>query len=117
MRPAEKAERAEPNALRITMQYHSRNGMVYELEKAGVTLDVHVAPDQTGDALAAAGQWRVGAQSSRHTDAVVITERAATRAEALRRVGETWTACAGARNLPIFDWSAVEKVLLSVRAL
>lgn len=117
MRPAGKSERAEPNALRITMQYHSRNGMVYELERAGVTLDVHVAPDQAGESFDAVSQWRVGAQASRDQDAVVITERAATRAEALRRVGETWTACAHTRNLPIFDWSAVEKVLLAVRAL
>ena len=117
MRPAEKSERAEPNALRITMQYHRRNGTVYELEKAGLTLDVHVAQDQTGESLDAVGHWLVGAQSSRGQDAVVITERAATRTEALRRVGQTWTACARERNLPFFDWSAVEKVLLSVRAL
>jgi hypothetical protein len=117
MRPAAKTERAEPNALRITMQYHSRKGMVYELEKAGITLDVHVAPEQTGESFDATGQWLVGAQSSRDGDAVVITERAATRMEALRRVGQTWTACARERNLPLFDWSAVEKALLSVRAL
>jgi hypothetical protein len=117
MRAAEKSERAEPNALRITMQYHSRKGTVYELEKAGLTLDVHVAPDQTGESLNVPDQWLVGAQSSRATDAVVIAERAGTRTEALRRVGQTWTACARERNLPLFDWSAVEKVLLSVRAL
>ncbi len=117
MRPAEKSERAEPNALRITMQYHSGKGMVYELEKAGLTLDVRVALDQTGESFDVAAQWLVGAQSSRDLDAVVITERAATRMEALRLVGQTWTACARERNLPLFDWSAVEKVLLSVRAL
>jgi hypothetical protein len=118
MRSAEKSQRAEPNALRITMQYHSRNGMVYELERAGFTLDLHVAPDQPpGESFDAASQWRVGAQSSRAPDALVITERAATRTEALRRVGETWAACAQANSLPQFDWIAVEKVLLSVRAL
>ena len=84
MRPAEKPERAEPNALRITMQYHSRKGMVYELEKAGLTLDVHVAPEQTGESFDATGQWLVGAQSSRDRNAVVITERAATRMEQCR---------------------------------
>lgn len=117
MKPAEKSQRPEPNGLRITMQYHSRTGMVYELEKAGLTLDVHVTPEQTGQALAASDQWLVGAQSSRAPDAVVIAERAATRIEALRRVGATWSACAHARNLPIFDWNAVEKVLQSVRAI
>jgi hypothetical protein len=117
MRPVEKSDRADPNALRITMQYHHRKGMVYELENAGLTLDVHVAPDQTGESFDSASHWLVGAQSSRAQDAVVITERAATRTEALRLVGQTWTACARERNLPLFDWSAVEKVLLSVRAL
>lgn len=104
-------------ALRITMQYRSRNGNVYELERAGVTLNVHVVPGEPGDSVDATGQWLVEAQSSRAQDAVVITERAATRAEALRLVGQTWTACAHSRNLPAFDWSAVEKVLLSVRAI
>jgi len=101
------------------MQYHRRNGTVYELERAGVTLDVHVSPDQDPASTSAAdsGKWMVGAQSSREQDAVVITERAATRAEALRLVGETWTACALSRNLPQVDWSSVEKVLLAVRAL
>jgi len=117
MRPAEKSDRAEPNALRITMQYHNRTGMVYELENAGLALDVHVTPDQTGEASDAAGQWIVGAQSSRDQNAVIIKERAPTRTEALRRVGQTWTACARERNLPLLDWSAVERVLLSVRAL
>jgi hypothetical protein len=99
------------------MQYHSRNAMVYELETAGVMLDVHVSSEPSGASVDAAGQWLVGAQSSRDRDAVVISERAATRAEALRLVGQTWTACASSRNLPTFDWTAVEKVLLSVRAI
>src|SRR5688572_21141946 len=93
MPPIGESKPADTNALRITMQYHDRKGMVYELEMAGMALEVHVTPDRTG-ALDVAGQWMVGAQSSRDQDAVVITERAPTRMEALRRVGQTWTACA-----------------------
>jgi hypothetical protein len=102
------------DGLRITMQYRSKHGNVYELEKAGSTLAVHVLPcAPAGDS----GDWLVEAQSSRAEDAVVIAERGATRAAALREVGRKWTESAQTRNLPLFDWNAVETVLHTVRAL
>ena len=104
--------------LRVTMQYRSGNGKVYELENAGLMLNVHVSPFAPADAPAdASSEWLVEAHSSRAADAVVIAERAATRAEALREVGRRWAASADANKLPSFDWNAVESVLQSVRAL
>ena len=118
--------RREPPAkagLRITMQYRRGNGKVYELENAGVILDVHVSPGTPGESLTADGavpesdHWLVEAQSSRAEGAIVVAERGATRAEALRGVGRKWSASAASSMLPVIDWSAVESVLESVRAI
>jgi hypothetical protein len=100
------------DALKITMQYRTKHRMVYELQLAGVALDVHVwqrtaeAP-QTG--------WRVEAHNGRDADAVVIAKFGSTPTEALLEVGRAWGASDGA--LPRYDWPAVVALLTSVRAL
>jgi hypothetical protein len=102
-------------AYKITMQYRSGNALVYELESAtGVALDVHVSSGATPER---ADAWHVAAHSSRRADPIVISESAATRAEALRKVANGWTAQASELGLTTFDWDAVTKLLLSVRAI
>ncbi len=88
--------------------------MVYEIDSSGASLDVRVSsqPGAPGER-----DWHVAAQSGRDADAVVITESAPTKAEALRKVGEAWAERASDLGLPAFDWSAVATALLAVRGI
>jgi hypothetical protein len=102
--------------LRIATQYRdrARRSSIYELENAGASLDIHVSPRKTAED---AGDWLVEAHNSHAADAVVISEWGQTRAEALQAVGQAWTKAAWSRNLAPFDWEAVAKLLLGVRAI
>ncbi len=99
---------------KVTMQYRSGAGKVFELESAGNILDVHVSPRQAPEN---AGEWLVAAQDRRGGDAVVISEWGATRGEALDKVSRAWIAQMSERNLTAFDWVAVTSTLVAVRAI
>jgi hypothetical protein len=99
---------------KVTMQYRSGAGKVFELESAGKTLDVHVTP---GAAPECPGEWLVAAHDRRGGGAVVISEWGATRSEALDKVSRAWVAQMSERNLTAFDWAAVTTTLLAIRAI
>ena len=97
------------------MQYRHGAGKVFELESAGKMLDVHVTP-RHGEG--SAGEWRVAAHDRRGGDATaVIAEWGATRGEALEKVSRAWGEQMIERNLTPFDWTAVTKTLLAIRAI
>ena len=106
---------ATPEPLcKVTMQYRSGAGKVFELESAGHLLDVRVTPrEATGTASA----WDVAAQDRRSAGAVVISECGATRGEALEKVSRTWVEQMTERNLTPFDWPAVTRTLQAIRAI
>ncbi|MEP7051732.1 MAG: hypothetical protein ABJB12_15320 [Pseudomonadota bacterium] len=99
---------------KVTMQYRSGAGKVFELESAGKLLDVHVIPRQGTDT---AGEWRVTAQDRRGGDATVITEWGATKGEALEKVSRAWAEQMLERKLNDFDWVAVTQTLQAIRAI
>ena len=99
---------------KVTMQYRSGAGKVFELESAGKMLDVHVTPREIpGNAR----EWLVSAHDRRSGDAVVIAESGATRGEALDKVSRTWVAQMSEHNLTAFDWAAVTSTLQAIRAI
>lgn len=98
---------------KVTMQYRSLTGFVYELETAGVPLELRISRDQP---FVKVGAWHVTAHRGRKTEAVV-TESAATGTEALQRIEHAWLAKTSELNLPVFDWSAVATALQTVRAI
>jgi len=105
---------AKPEPLcKVTMQYRSGAGKVFELESAGQMLDVHVTPRET-DSVA---KWQVAAHDRRSVGAVVISESGATRGEALEKVSRTWIEQMTERNLTPFDWIAVTSTLQAIRAI
>jgi hypothetical protein len=99
---------------KVTMQYRSGAGKVFELESAGKMLDVRVTPRDTPES---AGEWRVAVQDRRGGDAVVIAEWGATRSEALDKVSRTWVEQMTEQKLNAFDWAAVTNTLLAIRAI
>lgn len=101
------------DALRITAQFRTREGMAYELRDKGARLTVLISES---DKDAKGEPWRVEAFSSlAPTSAVART--ASTRREALQRTGAEWVVDAPSRGLPSFDWEAVARALAVVRAI
>lgn len=96
------------DALRITDQFRTRQGMAYELRQSGARLTVLINEQEGG--------WCVEASSVQYPGEE-ISRVASTRAEALRRTGVQWTEDSAARGLPSFDWSAVAVALTAVRAI
>jgi hypothetical protein len=101
------------DALRITDQFRTRQGMAYELRERGSRLTLLIAERATPEA---GTEWLVEASSVQFPGAAV-THAASTRAEALRRTGVQWGEDCAARGLPSFDWDAVARVLTAVRAI
>jgi hypothetical protein len=109
-----KAEPKDRDALRITDQFRSARGMVYDLRCHDSRLSVCIAPRANAHDP---GEWRVEAWTGHLADAVVVTEWGATKAVTLSAVGHFWVEHALERALPAFDWDAVAKALIAVRAL
>ena len=107
-------EEKDNDAPKITNQCRVKNGMSYDIKADGVRLTLLFSPrSNDGDE----NEWHVEARASRSPEAVVVGEWGPTRIEALRAVGRSWTSKSPTHNLAMFDWEAVAKVLLAVRAL
>ena len=102
------------DSLRITDQFRGKRGMVYELRCKGVRLTLRISARANDEEL---GEYCVEASSGTTPDEVVLTEWATTRADALFAVGKSWSEQAFTRGLPAFDWDAVTKALVDVRAV
>lgn len=100
-------------ALRITNQFRSRSGFVYDLRCAGVMLVLSIMPKEKPEDP---GAWSVEARvGSRGT--APITAWGPTKRDALRDVGVAWGAQASMLGLPALDWEAIATVLSEVRAV
>lgn len=101
--------------LRILDQRRIRDALEYHLAYEGARLVVHVAPmrDGTSDG------WRVGAsvRSALGEEAVHADEIGSSRAEAFHALAAAWKKNERTHGLAMFDWDAVETLLVSVRAL
>jgi hypothetical protein len=105
----------DEKAVRITDQFRSGDAMVYDLRGTAGRLTLRVT-GRGGDE-GPPTEWRIEASTSTSPDAVVVAERGATRAEALRAVGRSWDEKRVARNLPSFDWESVARAMAAVRAI
>jgi hypothetical protein len=116
---ADKKDKKDPITTKITQQFRERHNMTYELQCAGTPLVLRMYPSDGDIVDAPAGtpeEWRVEARRTDAPDAVVATASAATRAEALRKVGE-WCRENHASGLSSLDWDAVVRALTLVKAL
>ena len=103
------------NALKITDQFRSKDGITYDMKCEESRMSILVTQRS---AAADEGEWRVQARSSGAlAPSVVFTEWGATRLDALLAVGRAWTSGLALSGLPTFDWDAVAKVLGAVRAV
>jgi hypothetical protein len=103
------------DSIRITQQLRSRDAMVYDLRGTAGRLTLRITGRGGDDGPPT--EWCIEAATSSSPDAVVVAERAATRAEALRAVGRSWIEKRVANNLPSFDWESVARAMTAVRAI
>jgi hypothetical protein len=104
----------EAASIRITNQFRSRSGFVYDFTCDGARLTLSITPRENSSDE---GEWRIEARTSHLAESLVIASWAATRLDALRDVGRAWDEQAKERGLPLFAWPSVEKALQDVRAL
>jgi hypothetical protein len=105
----------DEGTVRITQQFRARDAMVYDLRGSAGRLTLRVS-GRGGDE-GPPTEWRIEACTSSSPDAVVVSEKGATRAEALSAVGRSWTEKRLAGNLPTFDWESVARAMAAVRAI
>lgn len=105
----------DEESVRITQQFRTRDAMVYDLRGAAGRLTLRITARGGDDGPPT--EWSVEASTSSSPDAVVVAERAATRADALRAVGRSWDEKRLANNLPSFDWESVARAMAAVRAI
>jgi len=105
-------ENTRKQGLRVTVQYRTKHGKVYELTSGAATLAVHISPPENA---ADAGPWHIEARLGAATGPSMADGWGATPADALRVVASSWTSQLPA--LAAFDWDAVANELRSVRAI
>src|SRR5450432_1477574 len=94
------------DAMRITLQSRSKNGMVYELRGEGHRLSLSIFQRENADEPS---EWRVEARTAANAENAIAIAWAPTKVDALREVARMWAA--KNEGLPEFDWNAVEQVL------
>jgi hypothetical protein len=100
--------------LRITDQFRSKNGFVYDIRWEGCRLTLFIAPrEHPSDE----GDWKIEARVRQDPEPFVLTQWGATRVDALQEMGRSWAQQVLEHHLPRFDWAAVEKALRDVRAV
>lgn len=104
----------EKNPVRITNQFRSRTGFVYDLTCESVRLTVDIMPRSNQDDE---GDFRVEAKSNAAPDAEPVFAWGMTRSDALRDVATQWSAKVTDAGLPVLDWDAVTSALAAVRAV
>jgi hypothetical protein len=104
----------EPATIRITNQFRSRNGFVYDFTCDGARLTLSISPRENASDQ---GEWCIEARTSHAPESLCVARWGPTRLEALREVGRAWDNEAKERGLPLFAWPTVETALTNVRAL
>jgi len=104
----------EAASIRITNQFRSRNGFVYDFTCDGARLTLSISPRESSSDE---GEWRIEARTSHAPEALSVARWGATKVLALREVGRAWDSEAAGRGLPLFAWPVVETALTDVRAL
>jgi len=110
--PGRRAQATDADvAARITQQYREPANMAYELDCGGVALIVRIffrTPE---------GEWRIAAQSRDAAEAKSMDFSAGSRVEALRKVASACREAGPVSALGRVDWDAVERALVTVRAV
>ena len=98
-------------AARITGQFRSREGMVYDFICESIRLTISVSPSKLED------QWIAEATAKQLPDTPSMRGTGTSRGAAIDALAETWESQRGAVGVPRFDWNAIREALTAVRAI
>ena len=101
---------AADDGLKISVQYRTKRGKVYELTRGNDVLALHISPPANGSE-----NWHVEAKLGATAGPAVIDGWGVTATAALYAAALVWTS----RNplLTVFDWDAVTKQLRDINAV
>jgi len=98
--------------VRISVQYRSKHGMVFELMEGANVLAVHITARRSSDD---SGDWHVETRLGNAAGPALVDEWGTTPAEALRKAASTWEA--RIPRLTTFNWDAIATELHAVHAV
>lgn len=98
--------------LRISVQYRSKHGMVFELTDGANVLAVQISPRRSTDD---SGDWHVETRLGTDAGPYLVDEWGPTPAEALRKAASTWET--RTPRLASFNWETVVSELHAVHAV
>lgn len=101
--------------LRIVNQVRTMHLRGYDFACEGAKMRLDIAPVQNDGP----GMWRVEARvrSGDRSEETTANETGASRTQALRAVAQTWRDREAEHGIRVFDWDAVEALLVGVQAL
>lgn len=96
--------------VRITHQFRSAGGMVYDLkcEEIRVTISMQSTSEI---------EWNVEAMAKQTPDPPKVRATGPSRGEALGVLADAWRARNGAFGYPPLDWAAIREALATVQAI
>ena len=97
--------------VRITGQFRSGNGMVYDFICNDVRIAISVAPSTPDD------QWNAEAIAKQVPAPAPLHGVGSSRGEAITALAATWMSKNGAEGAPWLDWSAIRECLAAVKAI
>jgi hypothetical protein len=97
--------------VRITDQFHGKQGMVYELSCDGVMLSLSMVGDEQR------AEWAAEATAKVLPAPVIATGVGRSRGEAFSVLREVWCSQREGVPFPRFDWEAIQLALKTVRAI
>lgn len=98
------------DGLRISVQYRTKHGKVYELTRGNEILALHISPPDTGSE-----NWHVEARLGAAAGPAIADGWGATATAALDATALAWSS--RDPGLTVFDWEAVTRELKGVQAV
>ena len=105
------AKEEKKTAARITGQFRSRDGMVYDFICESIRMTISVAPADRDD------QWNAEAIAKQLPGATSMRGTGLSRGAAIDALAENWQSKDGAVGTPRLEWGAIREAMTSVRAI
>ena len=97
--------------VRITDQFHDKQGMVYELRCDGIVVSLSMIGDETNT------KWEAEATAKVPPDSSVASGVGKSRKEAFSALREAWSSPRPGLPFPQLDWEGIQEALTTVRAI
>jgi hypothetical protein len=105
------AKEEKKHAARITGQFRSRDGMVYDFMCESIRITISVTPSQLEH------EWRAEAIAKQLPNAPSLHGMGLSRGAAIDALAQTWESEDRAEGVPWLDWRAIREALTAVRAI